>query len=157
MSCLVVPRILSFLLSTRQRTYPALTPAVYQQPNPLLNQSIRLETALDEKHFQSEQPLDYKFVSPFPIAALAANIALQPSTFRSGFFLLQRLECGTEHCTRICSSSEFVFLDIVMSTLSAESKYGIADSFSAKVVDVVSCFSFRAQHCSEAIFLGSHK
>jgi hypothetical protein len=58
------------------------SPARFQQQSRLLNQSIRLESALDEKQFQSEQPLDYDFVSPFALAAAAASsIALQPSPF----------------------------------------------------------------------------
>lgn len=63
------------------------SPARFLQQNRLLNQSIRLETALDEKHFQSEQPLNYDVVSPFAIASAsaAANMGLKPSPFDQVF------------------------------------------------------------------------
>ncbi|KAL4522921.1 hypothetical protein Ndes2526B_g07741 [Nannochloris sp. 'desiccata'] len=134
------------------------SPVRLQQLNRLLNQSIRLETALDEKHFQIEQPLDCDFVSPFAIAAAsaAANMALQPSPFdqivvpREGG-LNMALSVAQERVRAV----SLQLLDLA-STLSADASAALRTG-SVLVVPIIPASVFIHSIVAKPSFAGSHK
>ncbi len=151
--------VLSPFMSGSMPVVPALTrpsPARFQQQNRLLNESIRLETALDEKHFQIEQPMNYDFVSPFALAA-AANIALQPSPFdqvvaspRGG-----SLRGASSAATARVRAVSLQLLDIA-ATLSADASAALRTG-SVLVVPVIPASVFMHSIAAKPSFEGSQK